>query len=119
MVLSSHLADGVFATRSDRTLLGAPGLTTRSKKLVAKGIATRSTDTTRGSLCFCLFIACSSCLTRRNSTRNWMLCMVRSPAKSKANRIGQTKLGRLSRYSDTIEINRDILQFYAEVIDKV
>ena len=33
-----------------RTLLGPPGLTTRSKKLLgAKGIATRSKDTTRGS----------------------------------------------------------------------
>ena len=31
-------------------LLGAPGLTTRSKKLLgAKGIATRSKDATRGS----------------------------------------------------------------------
>ena len=33
-----------------RTLLGAPGLTTRSKKLLgAPGIAARSKDTTRGS----------------------------------------------------------------------
>ena len=33
-----------------RMLLGAPGLTTRSKKLLgAKGIATRSKDATRGS----------------------------------------------------------------------
>ena len=30
-----------------RTLLGAPGLTTRSKKLGAPGIATRSKDATR------------------------------------------------------------------------
>ena len=33
-----------------RTLLGAPGLTTRNNKLLgAKGIATRSKDATRGS----------------------------------------------------------------------
>ena len=33
-----------------RTLLGAPGLTTRSKKLLGtKGITTRSKDATRGS----------------------------------------------------------------------
>ena len=37
-----------------RTLLGPPGLTTRSKKLLgAKGIATRSKDATRG-VCFFL-----------------------------------------------------------------
>ena len=38
----------MVSTRSDRTLLGAPGLTTRNKKLLgAPGIATSSKDATR------------------------------------------------------------------------
>ena len=39
------------AIRSDRTLLGAPGRTTRSKKLLgAKGISTSNKDATRMDL---------------------------------------------------------------------
>ena len=46
--MKSHVLEGDVCDAIPRTLLGAPGLTTRNKKLLGtKGIATRSKDASR------------------------------------------------------------------------